>query len=143
MKKTNLIKLLSLLSFLFISLTCITCAPKQDISGKKVSAEAAKIASLFTSDIFKDDKGNSIPYRFFEPTDTGDEGAKYPAILYLHGEEEAGTDNEAQLTTTECATIWVEPDHLAQNPVFVLAPQAPAGERLDNGAGLLQHLGLC
>jgi glyoxylase-like metal-dependent hydrolase (beta-lactamase superfamily II)/predicted esterase len=127
MKKRDLKILTSIMLVLFISVTCITCATQQDNSGKKVSAEAAKIAPLFKSANFQDDKGNNLPYRYFEPTINESESAKYPVILYLHGEGEAGTDNTAQLTTTECATIWVEPDHLALNPVYVLAPQAPAG----------------
>jgi glyoxylase-like metal-dependent hydrolase (beta-lactamase superfamily II) len=77
--------------------------------------------------MYQDGHGNVLPYRYFEPSLPGNSTTKYPVILYLHGENECGTDNEAQLTITECATIWAEPDHLARNPVYILAPQAPAG----------------
>ena len=53
---------------------------------------------------------------------------KFPVILYLHGEGEAGTDNAAQITTTDGATVWVEPRHLAENPSYVLAPQIARGK---------------
>lgn len=105
---------------LFIALTLVGCAPGQDSDGKNVSAEAAKLAPLFKSDKFQD-----MPYRYFEPAIS--ENSKYPLIIYLHGEEESGTDNEAQLTRTECATIWVDPVLLAKNPTYVIAPQIPAG----------------
>ncbi len=91
------------------------------------SLAASKIAPLFKSAIYNDGSGNVLPYRFFEPSPHADLDKKFPVILYLHGENESGTDNEIQLVTTQCATIWAEPDHLAKNPVYVLAPQAPKG----------------
>jgi glyoxylase-like metal-dependent hydrolase (beta-lactamase superfamily II)/poly(3-hydroxybutyrate) depolymerase len=94
---------------------------------RKISPEAAKLEPLFKSGNFKG-AGNSLPYRYFEPTAKNTDGAKYPVILYLHGEDEAGTDNKAQLTTTESATVWIEPRHLAEHPVYVLAPQIPRGK---------------
>ncbi len=126
MKKNDMTRLIRIISVMIIALTCVHCAGKQaDNSGKKVSEEAARIAPLFQAGNFQDDNGNSMPYRYFEPTLA--EGSKCPVILYLHGEGEAGTDNEAQVVTTECATIWVEPDHLAKNPAYVIAPQIPEG----------------
>ena len=127
MKKDAFKELISITAVLLISAICTSCATRQEESGKKISAEAAKIAPLFKSANFQGDKGNNLPYRYFEPGAQSDSATKYPVILYLHGEDEFGTDNEAQVTTTECATIWVEPDHLAKNPAYVLAPQAPKG----------------
>jgi len=94
---------------------------------KNSSLAASKIAPLFKSAKYQDGSGNMIPYRFFEPSPAAKSVKKLPVILYLHGENESGTDNEIQLVTTECATIWVEPDHLDKNPVYVLAPQIPKG----------------
>jgi glyoxylase-like metal-dependent hydrolase (beta-lactamase superfamily II)/poly(3-hydroxybutyrate) depolymerase len=119
-------RLIVILAGILIAFTTHNCSNKQSNNTKKVSAEAALIAPLFEAGSFRDDKGNIMPYRFFKPAINEYEGLKYPLILYLHGEEEAGTDNETQLITTECATIWVEPDHLEKNPVYVLAPQIPA-----------------
>ena len=113
-------------SFLFLLLGCFACSNKSADSGNEVNAEAAKIAPSFKSGKFQDGNGNVLPYRFFDTTGQGKQ-AKYPLVLYLHGEKGFGTDNNAQLTATECAAIWVEPDHLAKNPTYVLAPQAPPG----------------
>lgn len=119
MKKKNRKSLIGILSCMLILICSFAYSGQKTEPEKKVSAEAAKIASLIKSDNFKNDKGNSLPYRYFEPTINKNDSIKYPVILYLHGEDEAGTDNKAQLVTTECATIWVEPDHLAENPAYV------------------------
>lgn len=110
-----------------LMMASISCARHQDYAEKKISTEAAAIAPLFKSGKYLDNNGNVLPYRYFEPTLQLEDSEELPLILYLHGENERGTDNEAQLVTTECATIWAEPDHLAKNPAYVLAPQAPEG----------------
>jgi glyoxylase-like metal-dependent hydrolase (beta-lactamase superfamily II)/poly(3-hydroxybutyrate) depolymerase len=92
-----------------------------------VVASAAALAPLFQSATYRAAGGSSLPYRYFAPPGPEGASARRPLVLFLHGEEAAGTDNLAQLTTSEGATIWVEPDHLAKNPTYVLAPQAPPG----------------
>jgi glyoxylase-like metal-dependent hydrolase (beta-lactamase superfamily II)/predicted esterase len=91
------------------------------------SPETAKLAAQFKSGEFKGESGSSLRYRYFEPASKGAADAKFPVILYLHGEDEAGTDNNAQLITTDCATVWMEPAHLALHPSYVLAPQIAKG----------------
>ena len=114
-----------------------------------ISLAASKIAPLFKSGKYKDGSGNVLPYRFFEPSPQSRADKKLPVILYLHGENERGTDNEIQLVTTECATIWAEPDHLAKNPVYVLAPQTPKGSDWNsesvysNALSLLKQMQTC
>lgn len=120
MKKTNLKKLIGHLSFILMVLTFASCGKMQDNSSKQGNSETLNVISQFKSDKFQD-----MPYRYFEPTIA--EGAKYPVILYLHGEDEAGTDNEKQLSITECATNWIAPDYLEINPTYVIAPQIPTG----------------
>ncbi len=93
----------------------------------KAVAAAAAIAPLFQSATYRSGSGSSLPYRYYAPPGSQGTPARRPLVLFLHGEEAAGTDNLAQLTTSEGATIWVEPDHLAKNPAYVLAPQAPPG----------------
>ncbi|HVO12808.1 MAG TPA: MBL fold metallo-hydrolase [Vicinamibacteria bacterium] len=87
----------------------------------------APAAPLFRSAVYRSGRGTTLPYRCFEPDPAKTGAAKRPLILFLHGEEAAGIDNRAQLTSSEGATIWVEPDHQAKNPTYVLAPQAPRG----------------
>jgi glyoxylase-like metal-dependent hydrolase (beta-lactamase superfamily II)/poly(3-hydroxybutyrate) depolymerase len=117
------------LPFLFLLLTAVACSSVSGDSGERIriSAEAARIAPQFKSAVFRDNNGTVLPYRFFEPSGQGGDEATYPLVLYLHGEEGFGTDNEAQLLSTEGATIWIEPEHLAKNLTYVLAPQAPPG----------------
>jgi glyoxylase-like metal-dependent hydrolase (beta-lactamase superfamily II)/poly(3-hydroxybutyrate) depolymerase len=93
----------------------------------KVVAAAAALAPLFQSATYRAGDGSSLPYRYYAPSGSERARARRPLVLFLHGEEAAGTDNLAQLTSSEGATIWVEPDHLAKNPTYVLAPQAPSG----------------
>jgi glyoxylase-like metal-dependent hydrolase (beta-lactamase superfamily II)/poly(3-hydroxybutyrate) depolymerase len=104
--------------------------PITAVSGKSETAGASPVAS-FKSGTYKSD-GVTLPYRFFDPANQKDAGKKYPLILFLHGEDERGTDNAKQLTGTKGATIWVEPDHLANHPVYVLAPQIPEGSDWTN-----------
>ena len=92
------------------------------------SSSGTSPVSYFKSGTFKGD-GITLPYRYFDPANQKDAGRKYPLILFLHGEDERGTDNVKQLTGTKRATIWLEPDHLQLHPVYVLAPQIP--ERSD------------
>jgi predicted peptidase len=115
------------LAGILLLLGSATYAAGQTSPRQRISPEAAKIAPLFKSGNFQDGKGGALPYRYFEPP-AGKTQARNPVILYLHGEEEAGTDNKAQITATECATIWAEPDHVAAHPSFILAPQIPHGE---------------
>jgi glyoxylase-like metal-dependent hydrolase (beta-lactamase superfamily II)/pimeloyl-ACP methyl ester carboxylesterase len=127
MNKHHFGKLAILFSALLLMIISISCTSKLKETGKKISPEAAKIAPLFKSAKYQDEQGNVLPYRYFEPSSQNNSAIKFPVILYLHGENERGTDNEIQITSTECATIWAEPDHLATNPVYILAPQAPEG----------------
>jgi glyoxylase-like metal-dependent hydrolase (beta-lactamase superfamily II)/predicted esterase len=107
--------------------TALSHAALPGKAGSGDSPEALRLAPLFQAKRYTDHNGGALPYRYFEPQRTTRAESKYPVILYLHGEEEAGTDNRAQITRTECATVWVEPHHLASNPAFVLAPQLPKG----------------
>jgi acyl-CoA synthetase (AMP-forming)/AMP-acid ligase II len=58
-----------------------------------------------------------------------------PEVAYIVGDAQAKllfvgpevADNAAQITRTECATVGAEPDHVAANPAYVLAPQLPRG----------------
>lgn len=128
MEHKTVVKLIKSLLVLLIPLINFSCTNNALDSDNQLNPEAAKIASEFKFATFQNENGNEMPYRFFDPSQTQTKKAKYPVILYLHGEDEAGTDNEKQITTTECATIWAEPDHLAENPVYILAPQLPEGK---------------
>ena len=103
-----------------------TAIASPPVASARVVAAAAPVAPLFKSDTYRSG-GSVLPYRYFAPGGPQAASAKRPLVLFLHGEEARGRDNLAQLTSSEGATIWVERDHLAKNPTYVLAPQAPPG----------------
>jgi predicted peptidase len=63
-------------------------------------------------------------YRLFVPADF-DPTKAYPLVFFLHGAGERGSDNEAQLISSQGATVWAKPDEQAKHPAFILAPQCP------------------
>jgi predicted peptidase len=68
--------------------------------------------------------GVTLGYRLFVPESPGPAGG-YPLVLFLHGAGESGSDNEAQLTANQGATVWARPEEQARHPCVVLAPQNP------------------
>ena len=111
----------------WIAAALSTLASTASPAAAKVVPAAAAVAPLFRSAVYRSDSGTTLAYRYFAPAPAKAEAAKRPLILFLHGEEAAGIDNQTQLTSSEGATIWVERDHLAKNPTYVLAPQEPRG----------------
>jgi glyoxylase-like metal-dependent hydrolase (beta-lactamase superfamily II)/poly(3-hydroxybutyrate) depolymerase len=109
------------------AMACLALASTSAPAAPSVVPAAAAIAPLFERATYRSPSGATLPYRSFAPAGAKAGGAKLPLVLFLHGEEAAGTDNLAPLISSEGATIWVEPDHLAKNPTYVLAPQAPKG----------------
>lgn len=68
-----------------------------------------------------------LPYRYFEPTGYN-ASQSYPLILFLHGAGERGNDNEKQLRNNANGAIYLLDDtNLAEQKVFMLAPQCPSG----------------
>jgi glyoxylase-like metal-dependent hydrolase (beta-lactamase superfamily II)/predicted esterase len=121
------VRALKTLSRIAMALTALALASSPALAAAGVVPAAAALAPLFESASYRSDRGSTLPYRFFAPPAAKAGAAKRPLVLFLHGEEAAGVDNLAQLTSSEGATIWVEKDHLAKNPTYVLAPQAPKG----------------
>ena len=52
--------------------------------------------------------GDGMQYRLYDPQENGYEEESYPLVLFLHGEDGVGTDNEKQLTANAGATVFVE-----------------------------------
>ncbi|GAE29553.1 prolyl oligopeptidase family serine peptidase [Alkalihalobacillus hemicellulosilyticus] len=86
------------------------------------------IVDEFGEYIYRNEEGDEMPYRLFEPTTESDD--EYPLVLFLHGSGERGTDNALQLLGNQSALVWANPNQQANNPAYVLAPQAPAQEEL-------------
>jgi predicted peptidase len=63
-----------------------------------------------------------VSYRLFRPL--VEEGVRYPLIVWLHGEGEAGTDNVGQLSWLG-SLIFLPPRERDRYPFFLLAVQRP------------------
>ncbi|MFA9457696.1 alpha/beta hydrolase-fold protein [Halalkalibacter sp. AB-rgal2] len=86
------------------------------------------IVDQFGEFTYRNEVGSEMPYRLFEPTTKSNE--EYPLVLFLHGSGERGTDNALQLLGNQSALVWANSEQQANNPAYVLAPQAPAHEEL-------------
>ena len=76
----------------------------------------------------------TMPYRLFIPKvipDARVHARNSPLIVYLHGSGGAGTDNLRQISggNTAGTHVWTTAEMQAQNPAFVVAPQAPVDEQ--------------
>lgn len=74
--------------------------------------------------------GSGLPYRYLLPINFNP-NTKYPAIIFLHGLGETGTDNKAQLAaggnTANGALALVSNANQAAYPCFFIAPQTTSG----------------
>jgi len=69
-----------------------------------------------------------FPYRVYVPKDRK-AGERLPVMLYLHGSDERGSDNESQLSGL-ASLIQEHPENF---PFIVVFPQCPAGRFWDSG----------
>jgi predicted peptidase len=98
--------------------------------GRRAPIEALRargptLAASFTRHLHTSASGETMPYRLFTPAPLA-AGRTYPLIVFLHGAGGSGTDNEKQLQGANVfgALVWTLPEHQAQNPAFVVAPQS-------------------
>jgi predicted peptidase len=78
--------------------------------------------------------GVSMGYRLFVP-ENYDQSHSYPLVMFLHGAGEVGSDNEAQLTANQGASVWAKPEEQARHPSFVLAPQSNMYSKVETASG--------
>ncbi len=97
---------------------------------RSVPIEALKrqgpaLASAFASHVYKNAKGESMPYRLYTPARL-EPGRTYPLVLFLHGAGGSGTDNIRQLQGANMfgALTWTLPEIQQRHPAFVVAPQS-------------------
>ena len=82
----------------------------------------------YDSGVLEAESGVVLPYRSFTPA--LEAGEKYPLVLTLHGHGESGTDNFAQIAGNQISTAFSAPGRQAENPAFVISPQAAQSEPL-------------
>ena len=85
------------------------------------SPDNAQLCDKFTYGTF--DYSGELLYRLFSP-DTTD---AVPLVVYLHGADAHGTDNELQLTMHDIGTTFARDDWQQAHPCYVLAPQCKPG----------------
>ncbi|MEZ4417267.1 MAG: dienelactone hydrolase family protein [Gemmatimonadota bacterium] len=92
---------------------------------------ATSASQTFDPGEFVASDGTSLRYRLHVPERVG--SALLPLIVFLHGSGGAGTDNQAQISggNTYGTEAWTTPAVEGTTPVFVVAPQIPAGSRWD------------
>jgi predicted peptidase len=84
--------------------------------------------SLWSKEIYKNAKGDSLLYRQLFPD--YNTIRKLPLVIFLHGSGERGNDNEAQLKWG--AHNFATDKNLMMHPAFVIAPQCPANANWAN-----------
>ena len=71
------------------------------------------LAGVFTR------KGQRLPYRYLQnPSEEA-----LPLVVYLHGADAVGTDNESPLALHDIGTIFATDEWQAAHPCHILAPQ--------------------
>jgi predicted peptidase len=80
----------------------------------------------FRERIFKNERGETMPYRLFVPSNY-DAKKKYPIVLWLHGGGGRGNDNLKQISGGNLSgtRFWTSAEAQKKYPSFVLAPQCP------------------
>lgn len=88
----------------------------------------AQDTTAFVKKVFSNAEG-SIPYSILFPKNY-DPNKKYTLVLFLHGEEQRGNDNEKQLA--KGAPLFLKDDNRTRNPSIVVFPQCPADDSWSN-----------
>ena len=65
---------------------------------------------------------DTLPYRILYPAGY-DPARLYPLVIFLHGSDESGSDNQVQVSNG--AELFASPDYQRDFPAFVVAPQCP------------------
>jgi len=87
-------------------------------------AEEANLRDRLEKRVYRDAQGELIPYRLFVPCGY-DSQKTYPLVLFFHGAEERGNDNEAQLRHPEVLRFVMD----EAKPSFLVAPQCPTDQK--------------
>jgi predicted peptidase len=91
---------------------------------KALQSRGPALAAAFTAHVFRNAKGEQMPYRLFTPARL-EPGRSYPLVVFLHGAGGGGTDSLKQLQGANVfgALVWTLPENQQRHPAFVLAPQ--------------------
>lgn len=79
-----------------------------------------KLCAKFSKRVYND-SNRILNYRFYEPENKVNKAM--PLVLYLHGADAAGDDNELQLSMHDIGTFLARDDMTGRHPCYILAPQ--------------------
>lgn len=110
------------------STATVTSSQQQEmpVNDSLASPQPAKKSDLVFSDsaYYQFAKHKEMPYRVMVPSGY-DSMQNYPLVIFLHGIDERGTDNEKQLKWG--ASLFKSDSVRKEHPSFVIFPQCPAG----------------
>lgn len=86
-------------------------------------ADNAARCKKFSYGEYQDKIGRKMPYRYFAPAFDPTDEAPVPLVLYLHGADAVGRDNEQQLTIHDIGTVFADDAWQGAHPCHILAPQ--------------------
>ena len=96
----------------------------KDLKGwDRPGRDNAKRAARFCYESFEAE-GMKLEYRHFVPQGGGE---KLPLVLFLHGADAMGNDNDSQLSLHDIGTVFAAEKWQAAHPCHILAPQYPKG----------------
>lgn len=86
------------------------------------NASAQEDAGGFEPFVYKDKRGQEMPYRLYTPRG---KAGRYPLVVWLHGGAGRGNDNLRQITggNTLGARVWTTTENQSRFPCYVVAPQ--------------------
>ncbi len=88
----------------------------------KSSPENIKLCHRFGSGSFTYGS-RTFPYRYYSPKSESYDGGGFPVVLYLHGADAVGDDNEQPLAMHDIGTVLATDEWQRSHPCFILAPQ--------------------
>ncbi|MBQ8970596.1 MAG: prolyl oligopeptidase family serine peptidase [Lachnospiraceae bacterium] len=88
----------------------------------KPSEHNIELCKQFSKEVYEIN-GFRLLYRFYQPGITGEGSEKVPLVLYLHGADAVGKDNELPITMHDIGTMFARPSWQREHPCYVLAPQ--------------------
>ena len=84
-----------------------------------------KLCALFEKDIYSHN-GCRLPFRLFRPQ--AKTGSLLPLVIYLHGADAVGNDNELPLSMHDVGTMFAKKEWQKEHPCYILAPQYGHGQ---------------
>ncbi len=89
-----------------------------------VAYAAINVKSTLSAETFTSEDGTKLPYRFYKPDDYSETNS-YKLLLLLHGKDERGMDNEAQVARRDAMPFVqkILADKQLKKQYFIVVPQ--------------------